>query len=300
MLPIPLPTSASFFFEIVLPGIIGVILAYPLLPPWARVETGPNAYLGFVGLALMIGLVPRLLLIPLVDFSMGRYWPSPLRDWTIRKLQARANAAVARARVMATPGFPSPRDFATRLRDQRLLDALVAEAGGQRVAYCPTLVGNVYASLVADLYRHFELEAIARQHPSPPWIAQAALSRVFFLLPKETRTELREAQSTGVGLLRIAVIATGIALVYLGHAVVAPSAWPRDLVLAAVMVVVGRVAYVAGAAELISSLVTMRGLFLAIDRDTMIGIREYLASQAGPLQAPSSPPQVPPTTKRRS
>lgn len=163
---------------------------------------------------------------------------------------------------MAAPGFPSPREFAARLGDQRLLDALVAEAGGQRVAYCPTLVGNVYASFVADLYRHFELEAMARQHPVPAWVAQAAVSRVYFLLPKETRTELREAQSTGVGLLRISVIATGMVLVYLGHIFVSPNVGVRDLVLAAVMAIVGRIAYAAGAAELISSLQTIRACFL--------------------------------------
>ena len=306
MPPLPLPTSLTFFLEIIVPGVLGGVLAYPLLPSWARVESGAAGLAGFVSLSLLAGIALQLLRIPLTEFAMGRFWIPAFRERAIRLLQQRADKLREEIKTASSgDDLPSPSVVQRVIWRQRLLDLLVTGPSGHRQVYCPTIIGNAYLSFTIDLFAHFEVEARLLGNPVAAWAAQSEALRVWYLLPKDLREELRESGAVGVSALRLSTLAGVLAIVYAVSSLLSADNALRDLALAVVSAAIARLAYVAGVSETHSFLASARALVLKVDRDSIQFLREALKIQAQQppsgatttgesAGAASSPPESPP------
>lgn len=91
MPPLPVPTSVAFFLEVIVPGLIGALLAHPLLPEWARLGSGASGLAGLAAVAVIFGLTIHPLRMPLVELAMGRFWPGHIRKWRVSSIQSWAN-----------------------------------------------------------------------------------------------------------------------------------------------------------------------------------------------------------------
>ena len=297
MLPIPIPSSLAFFLEMTVPGVFGAILAYPLLPQWARLDSGPSGLAGFVAFSLLIGFVPLLIRLQLAEFAMGRYWPSALREAAIRGLQSKVTKAREDLAKFASADLPPPSAFSRLYWKQRLLDLFIVGPDRTRVVYAPTVIGNAYLAIVADLAEHFEVEEHLKGNKLATLTVPAAVVRGWFLLPRELRAEIAESGAVGVSLARLSAIAAGLSVVYFAMFATNYSGAGgaiENLVLGLGAAVVARITYVAAVSETHSNLQTIRHLLIPLDRDTIHGFREYLRSQ---LQSQSQPqPPAPPQT----
>jgi len=291
MLPIPIPTTPTFFMEVVLPGVFGAILAYPLLPEWAQVHAGAVGLAGFTGVALLIGFVAYLMRFHLLEFAAGRYWIPRLRDHAIKRLQSRVNEAREDV-VKSSAGseLPPPPVFHRLWPKQKLIDSMMVGSGGTRLVYAPTVIGNAYLAIITDLLGHFEVEERLKGNMLAAITAPSAVARAWYLLPRDIRTEIAETGAVGVALSRFAAIAGGIAIIYPVHIAFAPSGWLRDVLLAIVAVAVARVAYLAAVGETHSMLQTTRLLLTTVDRDTAQAFKELLRTQAQALAQPQAQP----------
>jgi len=276
MPPLPVPTSVAFFLEVIVPGLIGTLLAHPLLPEWARLGSGASGLVGLTAVAVIFGLTIHLLRMPLVELAMGRFWPGRIRKWRVSSIQRWAdNLRAQPAQAQSSDGLPDVTAF-HRLWDLRGLDLLVAGPGGKRIAYCPTMVGNGYFAFTTDLYMAFEVEHRLMGSPVAVWEAQKAATRLWYLMSKDQRDELRELGAANLALHRLTVAAIVVLVAYLVDIAMAPGLLRRDLAMAALCLVVARVTYVAGLSEIQSFIASARALTMALDRDTVQAIRAYL------------------------
>ena len=245
MLPMPIPTTLTFFLETILPGILGSLLVYPLLPSWARPSFGTVGTINFIGLAIILGFSPRLLQAVLVDFAMGRYWIPWMRVYGIRRLQ-RAIDKFEKEKVEQTPDMATKisRNLPHTYAKGKFLDAFIAQPDGHRLAACPTIVGNVVISFAMGLY--VDATQGGNELGSDPL---GAVVQSWLLLPKDARAEINEMIAVGNGLMRLFVIAGALALVYLVLILAVPSSALRFAAFAVMAALVAEIAYRVGVEE---------------------------------------------------
>jgi|GEM_PF-5786692 len=228
---IPIPITLTLFLEILLPGTLGMLLSYPLLPPEARVTAGISGWSIFFGLSFLMGLALRMIATPLVDFSMGRYWIPYLRNRAVRALQKSVERAEAEA---SKEGFILPQG----IWRQRFLDAFIVGSEGRKKVVCPTILGNGFLAVMLE----FAGEIIIENPTSAMQAFKDILSR-WLLTPRELRAELAEYLALSSAMLRLSVLAAILSLVYLVAILFNPTHVWRYLAYALGVNLIARVLY---------------------------------------------------------
>lgn len=291
-MPLPLPSSTAFWLETILPGFVGTLLAYPLLPTWARFGGGPEGIAGLLMIALILGLSLHILRLPLTEFAMGRFWVGPLRPlrrWLTSRIQRAADRAASS--TPATGEFPSS-GMLDVLWSRRFLEALSAGSDWKRIACCPTLVGNAYITLALDLGQTAEVAHELRGDKNSAWMAQASIARAWFQMTKESRQDLVEIGATSAALLRLSVIAGVLTIAYVFRAIAPGGILLNDLAFAAGNLLMARLAYSAGFDELLNLISTTRALFMDLDRDTVQILKKILQEKKAGAAVTAGPSPV--------
>lgn len=275
MWPIPLNSNLTVLYESVLPGFIGLILGYPLLPKWARIESG---YIGFAGLALLVGFSVRLIMMNVLNFSFGAHWPSRMRKYAVKRLQAKVDTILDRKKKVANTMLSLTEGG---FQQERFLAAFPEFTIGKKTVLAPTVVGNTVLTLVYDLLKHAMMTGLLIKKGSTldALDQEALLARFFqsyFFLPKEVRDGLRESTAVATGLLGLAVISAAVVIGYLVSALSVPAMALRDLLFAVPAAVVGRAAYITGTLELTDNLGIQRRILFSLKEEDLKRLREIL------------------------
>ena len=207
-----------FFYRVVLPGTIVVVLLAPLLGRMVRVLVDPlQAVAGWVGLAIFAGIVIAALDDPIYEVLEGRrLWPNWLYEWRRRRWQRYVNRLHADAKRL------SPTDW-RYLEIWDRLRRFPTREDGVPVAKRPTKLGNLLASSEDYSLRTYGL------HPVAYW------ERLWLVVPKDEREEIDRSAALADGWIYVtaAVLFVGVFYVVLaiGSAVLAAMRLPIALTL---------------------------------------------------------------------
>lgn len=251
-MPFPLPAGLAFFFEILLPGVLGGIVAYPLFPAWAKVGASGAGLLGFISLCLLMGVLPRLASYHLWMFWTGIYWNPRLRRRAVRNLQfavSRAEAALTKPKI----------DLWTRMQKELFLDAFL-EGDKGKVVLSPTVLGNGLLVFVIRFHEFFHKGPAVSPNQITSEDLKRLIVRAWFSLPQDVRSELGEGIAVGSGLLSFSIFAALLSIVFIVFGLLgSPIQWSL-VIRGLVGLFAARTAHLIGRWQVLSGLEVVRTL----------------------------------------
>ncbi|HEY6202472.1 MAG TPA: hypothetical protein VI056_05465 [Candidatus Limnocylindria bacterium] len=191
-----------FFYRVVLPGTIVVVLLSPLLGRVVRVLADPlQAVAGWVGLAVFAGIVIAALDDPIYEVLEGRrLWPNWLYQWRRRRWQRYVNHLRATARRL-------PQTDWRYLETWDRLRRFPTREDGTPVATRPTKLGNVLASSEDYSLRVYGLHAVAY------W------ERLWLVVPKDEREEIDRSAALADGWTYVTAAVLFVGVFYVALAI---------------------------------------------------------------------------------
>jgi hypothetical protein len=250
--PLPLPHGIQFFYEVLLPGLVGAVLSLPLLPAAIKPSSGASGVVNFVGVVLLLGIVGRVLQYPAIDFITGRYWPKFLRQLGVAGILAAAQKAEMRA-------SRDPLAALNGIYSQMALDnSILRGPKGERIVLLPTLLGNALVVWVVNLAMAVhKLKEISQLNLADTRFLMNTVVRAWISTPQDVRRELWELMAPATGFLRLAFLASVIALAYLLASFIDRNS-DNYLLYAVGVGILARIVYRVSAMETIANLQTLK------------------------------------------